>query len=86
MESSKAILAGDVGGTKTRLGLFSVSKDKYHLFFEKTFPSKHYKGMEIMVKEFLGSTRIASACFGVAGPVFNGRARATNLPWVIDTK
>jgi len=86
MGSSKAILAGDVGGTKTRLGLFSISKDKCHLFFEKTFPSKQYRGLEIMVKEFLGGTRIASACFGVAGPVFNGRVRATNLPWVIDTK
>ena len=86
MESSKAILAGDVGGTKSRLGLFSISKDKYHLLFEKTFPSKQYRGLEIMVKEFLAGKKTASACFGVAGPVFNGRARATNLPWVIDTK
>ena len=87
MDISKAILAGDVGGTKTRLGLFSVSRDQCHLFFEKTFSSKQYRGLEPMVKEFLGGQkRIASACFGVAGPVFNGRARVTNLPWVIDTK
>ena len=86
MQSSKAILAGDVGGTKSRLGLFSISKDKYHLLFEKTFPSKQYRGLEIMVKEFLAGKKTASACFGVAGPVFNGRARTTNLPWVIETK
>ena len=86
MDTSKVVLAGDVGGTKTRLGLFSISKDKYHLLFEKTFPSKQYKGLEIMVKEFLGDNRIASACFGVAGPVSNKRVRTTNLPWVIDTK
>jgi len=81
------ILAGDVGGTKSRLGLFSVSKGNYHRLSEKTFPSQHYKGLEIIVKEFLGGEKkIISACFGVAGPVIEGKTKATNLPWVIHTK
>jgi len=51
------MLAGDIGGTKSRLGLFSVSKGDYHLLSEKTFPSQDYKGLEIIVKEFLGGKK-----------------------------
>ena len=83
----KMILAGDVGGTKTRLGLFSISKDYYRLVFEKSFPSKNYRKLEVIVKEFLkGQKKIGAASFGVAGPVTNGIVKATNLPWVISTK
>jgi glucokinase len=87
MKETHTILAGDIGGTKTRLGLFSVSKGRYRLLLEKTFQSPHDKGLEIIVKEFLGGEKqIASACFGVAGPVIKGKTRATNLPWEIDRK
>jgi glucokinase len=83
----KMILAGDVGGTKTRLGLFSILKDNYRFIFEKSFPSKNYKKLEIIVRDFLkGQKKIGAACLGVAGPVINGMAKATNLPWVINTK
>src|SRR5258708_15701080 len=27
-----------------------------------------------------------AAGFGIAGPVINGTVRATNLPWIVDTK
>jgi len=81
------LLAGDIGATKTRLGLFSGSKDHYRLLFEKIFPSQHYSGLEILVTKFLGAKKkIASACFGVAGPVIEGKTKVTNLPWVISTK
>jgi glucokinase len=81
---SKTILAGDVGGTKTRLGLFSVSRGRYHSLSGETFQSRHYKGLEMMVREFLkGEKKIASACFGAAGPMIEGKVKATNLPWVI---
>jgi glucokinase len=85
--NSETILAGDIGGTKTRLGLFSISKGWYRLLSEETFQSQHYEGLEIMVKEFLErQKKIASACFGVAGPVIEGKVKATNLPWVIDAE
>jgi len=88
------LLAGDIGATKTRLGLFSGSKDHYRLLFEKIFPSQHYSGLEILVTKFLGAKKkIASACFGVAGPVIDvagpvikGKTKVTNLPWVIRAK
>jgi glucokinase len=81
----RMVLAGDIGGTKSRLGLFRVVKEDPHLIFEKTFHSKNYSGLEKMLKDFLGGEKsIASACFGVAGPVTSGIIRTTNLPWRID--
>jgi len=87
---SPLILAGDVGGTNTRLGLFSVTGQRYRLLSEETFPSKNYSCLEEVLKDFLQGkglrkSRIASACFGVAGPVAGKIVAATNLPWVINT-
>ena len=82
---SELILAGDVGGTNTRLGVFEVNRGRLRLLFEKTFLSKNYKGLENILKDFLrGKKGIAAACFGVAGPVTQEVVIATNLPWWID--
>ena len=82
----KTILAGDIGGTKTRLGLFTVAKERFHLLFEKTFLSENYRGLEKILREFLSEQKeIDVACFGVAAPVTGRIIRLTNLPWVIDT-
>lgn len=79
------ILAGDIGGTHTRLALFDRS-EKLVCQREKKFLSKQYKGLEDIVREFLGEDVISNACFGIAGPVRNGRCQATNLPWIVDAK
>jgi len=82
---SELILAGDVGGTNTRLGIFEVNRGRLRLLFEKTFLSKNYKGLENILEDFLrGKKGIAAACFGVAGPVTQEVVIATNLPWWID--
>jgi glucokinase len=78
------ILAGDVGGTKTRLGLYRVSETASRLLTSTTYPSKAYRGLASIIDEFLrGQERISAASFGVAGPVVKGSAVATNLPWKI---
>ncbi len=76
------ILAGDIGGTNTRLALFEGDS----MLVEKKFSSKKYKSLEEIVLEFLKTEKkkISKACFGVAGPVRNGQCKATNLPWIID--
>ncbi|MDP1608310.1 MAG: glucokinase [Chlamydiales bacterium] len=79
------ILAGDVGGTYTRLALFDSSQEMLCMR-EKKFSSKTFSGLEEIVREFLGSEKVSTACFGVAGPVREDRCVATNLPWVIDAK
>jgi glucokinase len=81
------ILAGDIGGTKTNLGIFSRKQGSHDPLHEATFPSREYRSLEAIIRVFLEQhpVPIDAACFGVAGPVVGGRAQITNLPWVIDT-
>ncbi|MBN1642784.1 MAG: glucokinase [Anaerolineae bacterium] len=80
------LLAGDIGGTKTSLALFSPERGPHHPVVARTFPSAHYLSLGAVVRAFLAQTdvRAEQACFGVAGPVVGGRATVTNLPWEMD--
>jgi glucokinase len=80
------ILAGDIGGTKTHLALFSRDGEKLTSEIDETYSSKEYSGLEPVVQEFLAgkNVSISRACFGVAGPVLDGVIKTPNLPWVID--
>ena len=77
------LLAGDIGGTKSNLAIYSVEAGLHKPLFEATFPSALYPSLEALVRTFLSQTDLSvdSACFGVAGPVVAGRAAITNLPW-----
>jgi glucokinase len=79
-------LAGDVGGTKTDLAVFSPESGPRAPLVEATFHSANYPNLEAVVREFLGQVdqAVERVAFGVAGPVVGGQARVTNLPWVID--
>ncbi|MGH9677856.1 MAG: glucokinase, partial [Candidatus Acidiferrum sp.] len=88
---AKVILAGDVGGTKCNLALFSEKDGKLTPVFRQRFASKEFAQLDLIVKEFarqagphLKSRQVQAAGFGVAGPVINNRVRATNLPWIVD--
>jgi len=94
------VLAGDIGGTNTRLAIFDVitagaaAGDRPALMplFERTYPSAAHAGLDAIADAFLGEAaaeigagaKVASACFGIAGPIENNMCRATNLPWVVD--
>jgi len=85
------ILAGDVGGTKCNLALFSEKDGKLTPVFRQRFASKEFAQFDLIVKEFtreaaphVKSQRVRAAGFGVAGPVIENRVRATNLPWIVD--
>jgi len=80
------LLAGDIGGTKTNLAVFSTESGLREPVVEGTFPSAQYPSLELLVGDFLAqlSLPIERASFGVAGPVLAGRATITNLPWVLD--
>ena len=80
------ILAGDIGGTNTRLALFSEAADVLHLEMQKTYPSRDHKDLSEIVSSFLSeqNASVSRAAFGIAGPVVNGRVSTPNLPWVID--
>jgi glucokinase len=80
------ILAGDVGGTKVHLALYDFTNGKLTYTRDKVYPAKDYTGLEEIVKEFLGADKVTAACFGVPGPVRDGRLRLTNLPWTLDSR
>ena len=81
------MLAGDIGGTKTNLALFSVHGEKLRSESFRSFPSKRYSGLEPVLQEFLAVDKhsIDSACFGIAGPVVDGKVKTPNLPWMVDS-
>ena len=82
------LLAGDVGGTKTILAQYEKTPDGLERVRERLFPSADYASLDEVVAEFLSdqSVPLEAACFGVAGPVFDGASRITNLPWLIEER
>jgi glucokinase len=80
------ILAGDVGGTKVHLALYDFTDGKLTHARDERFPAREYSGLQEIVLEFLGRDTVTSACFGVPGPVRDGRLRLTNLPWTLDSR
>jgi glucokinase len=80
------ILAGDVGGTKVDLALYDFTNGKLKAARDKVYKARDYPGLEVIVKEFLGADKVTAACFGVPGPVRDGRLRLTNLPWTLDSR
>jgi glucokinase len=81
------ILAGDIGGTNTRLALFDGSPTKLAPIVIQVFPSRGHSGPEEILREFRGQhgQAIEAASFGIAGPVRHGRSQTPNLPWVVDS-
>ena len=85
---SRLILAGDVGGTKTWLGLFTLDGPRPSLLETRHYPTLEFDALTPMVARFLDRTgatgQIAAACFGVAGPVRANVSTLTNVPWEVD--
>jgi glucokinase len=82
------ILAGDIGGTKTRLAIIAAMGMEFRPIAEESFESAEYGDLEEIISQFVATQRLSVtyAGFGVAGPVKNGRSQTTNLPWVIDAR
>src|ERR1700680_4914916 len=82
------LLAGDVGGTKTNLALFSNENGWHEPVDEATFPSGDYPSLEALVHKYQTQQKYPGehASFGEAAPVMDGQASITNLPWKMDEK
>ncbi len=84
------ILAGDIGGTNTRLALFDMTDDEPgRAVIEASYPSPAHPTIESILKQFLdqhGLKRIDRACFGLAGPVIDQVCETTNLPWTVSAQ
>jgi glucokinase len=82
------LLAADIGGTKTLLGLFEPAEVRPRPVVVRAFGTLDYADLNDMISEFIkfsGEARaLATACFGVAGPVIDQAASLTNVPWRIE--
>jgi glucokinase len=81
------ILAGDIGGTNSRMAFFEGDPNHPQLKVLEVFPSKGRAGLEEILQEFIAKHphAVAAAAFGIAGPVRNGRCETPNLPWIVDS-
>ena len=79
------ILSGDIGGTSTRLALFEA-KAPLRSVAQVRYPSRSYAGLLDIVREFTAAHPhpVHAACFGIAGPIREGRVETPNLPWIIE--
>ena len=82
------ILAGDIGGTSSRLAFFEVRGGRLTPVAEKIYPSRQYQALDDIVADFAAKppAEVESACFGIPGPVRNGRVVTPNLSWVVDSR
>ena len=82
------VLAGDIGGTHTRLGLYYVKNRNFRRLAFEVYDSKKFDNLGQIVLTFLKTTDAhpRAAAFGIAGPVIEGKVKTTNLPWFIDVK
>ena len=90
------LLAGDIGGTKTLLGLFDAAPARPRPMVVRSFGTLDHPDLQTMIGEFLADEdargaaaahgAIETACFGVAGPVIDETVRVTNVPWFVDAR
>src|SRR5438105_9479394 len=83
------LLAGDIGGTKTLLGLFEAAAPRPRPVVTRAFGTLDYADLPTMIAEFVAgesvkTAAVRSVCFGVAGPVIDEAAELTNVPWPVD--
>jgi glucokinase len=84
------LLAGDIGGTKTHLAIFSLQGESLTIERHQRYPTAGHASLNAIIRKFLGrkdsanQEPLAAACFGVPGPVKNGRAKPTNISWGVD--
>jgi glucokinase len=83
------LLAGDVGGTKTFIGMFAHDSERPAEVDIRNYRTLDFPSLTALCRQFLNDAgtdarKIQSACFGVAGPVTGGRAQLTNVPWEVD--
>jgi glucokinase len=81
------LLAGDVGGTKTLLGLFQRAPTRPVPVEFRVYPTNQFGSfaelLRTFVREVPAASAVDAAAVGVAGPVVNQRATLTNVDFEI---
>jgi len=89
MALTNTILAGDIGGTKTLLGLFACNNHRPEPLVITRYSTRDYKDAQHILRDFIckhaHAKNIHAATLGVAGPIRNASCELTNIPWKIDS-
>ncbi|HEX5108999.1 MAG TPA: glucokinase [Vicinamibacterales bacterium] len=84
------LLAGDVGGTKTTLGLFEPARPRPRAVATQTYATREFEGFTEILDAFAHEVgrplAVSAAAVGVAGPVVAQRATLTNVPWQVSAQ
>jgi glucokinase len=83
------LLAGDIGGTKTVVALFEETANGLREVRSETYSSQSHGSLREVLAKFLQvepKSKLTAGCFGVAGPVIEGKSKITNLPWELDER
>jgi glucokinase len=82
------ILVGDAGGTKTRLALYHAQHEVLSPQEIETYVSREYGTIDELIRAYLDSRQVEveAVCIGVPGPVIEGEAKTTNLPWTVNDR
>lgn len=82
-----SVLAADVGGTTSNLALIEMKGDQKKILKQQNYPSQKHQSMSEIIKDFLkNQPKPDTCCIGVAGPVFHGSAKPTNLSWEVNSR
>jgi glucokinase len=79
------LLAADIGGTNARLRAQNTQLPEKE--YTEVYASADYEDIIPLIIAFKNKydiARVQAACFAVAGPVQQGRAKITNLPWQLE--
>lgn len=81
------ILAGDIGGTNTRIALFNEENGRLRMILERVYASREHKSLDEIMSLFMSNQqeKPTIAAFGIAGPVLHGKVSTSNLAWVVDS-
>jgi glucokinase len=87
---SQAYLLADVGGTNARFVVLTTLRKGINQKRVLTLKSKDFSDFFSLLLEALSFFKVEPrdtvACIAVAGPVFKGKAKLTNLGWEIDER
>lgn len=79
------ILAADIGASNSRLGIYRRHHEAILPVFTQKFQNRNYASFNAVLDDFeIAPGQLTAACFGIAGPIFDGRGSITNLPWEFD--
>ena len=86
----RMIIAGDIGGTNSRLGIYAWQENssRPRLLKHETYTNDRYENLYAIIEAFLKGVQGVpeGIAIAVAGPVQDGKISLTNISWKLSEK